>query len=199
MLHNIMLVLVTALLVFSYHYERNGNPWNFGELVSRLIWGASLATAYIALSLPSTDFGIAICFLPLGYLGLLVPHAWVQNMGTWPKAQKRWPGLLLPTLTDAQWAALSPFRRTMYDFFGMSSVGRIRGLLTFIPLTFLGMKLPVAVAAGLLQGAAQPLSYLIGRFTPFTLFGNAPNSAEWGEFYVGIGWAASLYLAVIWG
>lgn len=150
------LLLVAALFVFAYHYERNGNPIAWGQLFSRVFWAASFAFGYIALATPDISW-FSVGWLFIGsFIAILVPHAWVQNMGSWPTPQKRWPGFFLPTLTQMQWVDMGPALRTLYDFAGMFSVGLVRGLIVFAPLLFLGAGFISVLAAVLSQLFRSP-------------------------------------------
>lgn len=186
------LLLVAALFVFAYHYERNGNPIAWGQLFSRVFWSAAFAVGYVALAVPDVSWLTAGWFFIGSFIAILVPHAWAQNMGSWPTPQKRWPGFFLPTLTQMQWVDMGPALRTLYDFAGMFSVGLVRGLIVFAPLLFLGAGFISVLAAVFVTAISQPLSYLIGYQIPFNMWNNKPKSSEWGEFLVGLGWLAAL-------
>lgn len=203
---NLMLLPVIALLVFSYHYERNGNPWNFGETVSRILWACALAASYALLTMPII-YWRAPAMIPFAFLEILIPHAFAQRMGSriddWKTLQPISLGtifghaLTVPKWWPAYWMKgfMDKLTFIQQDIIGMASTGCLRGILVFLPLIPLGLSIYAALAAAILQGITQPVSYLIGRCTPFAAFGNPPKSVEWGEFYIGIGWAVSLYVA----
>ena len=64
--------------------------------------------------------------------------------------------------------------------------------MVFGPTLFLGFSIAGVLSAMVLNTLWQPLSYYIGWYVPFTLFGNPARSANWGEFGIGIGWALAL-------
>ncbi|CAM5999272.1 unnamed protein product [Sphagnum balticum] len=129
---------------------------------------------------------------PLAYAFMLVPHAYAQNIGRWPSPQKKWPSFFLPTLTDAQWSALSQWKRAGYDIVSMASVGFIRGMIAFAP----GIVLyPVinALLAAVTIGVLQAASYFVGWYVPFTVTSSLKkHSTEWGELGTGFSWAIAL-------
>jgi hypothetical protein len=197
----VIALLVTALFVFAYHYERNGNPLSWGEAFSRLFWGASFALGYIAFSGTSTNYFVALQLGLMQYVAMLVPHAWVQNMGRWSVIQKKWPGFFLPSDWPSPWVPGS-FKATLHDFLGMAGVGFFRGLVVFgvMALAAWWFGAPVTLVGCLLAWVIttlwQPTSYLVGFYVPWTMWDNPAKSATWGEFGVGIGWAAALFAAV---
>jgi hypothetical protein len=196
----IIFLFVAAFFVFSYHFLRNGIPWkDYGTTVARLIWAASFALGYTLMAVPHNyiTVGMAgIVFMITAFLAMLVPHAFCQNMGTWPTPQKQWPAFFMPTLTAAEWTAMTPFARTRYDFFSMMGVGAIRavivyGITTIVLLAF-GKATIWAVPAGVVTALSQPVGYLIGKYVPFSMWSTPAKSASWGEVMVAIGWAVSL-------
>lgn len=193
---------VICACVFGYHYERNGNPANFGEFVSRTLWSLIFALSYTSLAAAGVNVYLAAALFVLQFAATaIVPHAWVQNMGNWGTVQRKWPGFFLPANWPATWVPGS-FDATLHDFLGMLSVGFIRGAVVFgLPLlASIWYHSPITwaawVAAWWCTALGQPLAYLLGRHVNSSLWGNAPNSAEWGEFLVGVSWALSLIIAV---
>lgn len=199
MMHSLLLPLVVALFVFAYHYERNGDPLSLGTVFSRFFWGLSFSIGYTALDIPNFSLWIALLFVVTGYINLLIPHAWAQNMGRWATPQRRWPGFYLPLLTNDAWTVLKPWKRAAYDALGMLGVGFFRGLVVFVPPVAFGAHMGAALLAILLTAIGQPICYLIGNHVPLSIWGNVKNSATWGEFLIGISWALSLYVAFFWG
>jgi len=209
----LLILPITAILTFFYHYERNGNPLNLGQFASRCFWSSSFA--FCAFLLRHNPIIASICFVT-AYLEILIPHAFAQNMGTldrpWtigPKGQalgawKWWPGGWLPfPETQKEWNSCPGFFKTLLDFLGMMTTGLIRGLIVFAPLYALncyfgiGIDLVHMMRAVAVTMFGQPMDYLIGRFFPLSLFGNQRDSAAWGEFFVGPSWSASLFAAFV--
>lgn len=198
----IQLILVLALFVFTYHYERNGNPVQVSGFISRLIWAGSFALGYLALTLTHTDPLLAFLYALFSLGAIYIPHAWVQNMGDWPNPQKRWPGFFLPNLTQSQWDAMPHPQRVRHDFLGMGGVGFFRGLAVFGAPLIAAIFLPVQphifgplIGWGLTT-VGQPMAYLIGKQIPFSFWSNAPKSTEWGEFLVGVSWFVALVASI---
>lgn len=170
----------------------------------RFGWGEVMGIVFLALSALDGTLGpiaywYAAALVILGYLSLLVPHAAYQNMGRWASPQKTWTGFFLPSLTATQWAAMTDFERTDYDFGGMAGVGFLRGMIVFAPYAilcyFLGDTEGIARAILALVGITvlQPVAYLAGRFTNLSITSSLPaDSAEWGEFWNGAAWSLAL-------
>lgn len=182
MIHTLSFLFVLAMLVFSYRWLRNGIPLKSGNFLSRLFWGLGFALSYILMSLPDTNVWVAVLYVPLQFLAMLVPHAWVQNMGLWPSIQKRWPGFFLPTSWPQVWVPGS-VTATLHDFLGMAGVGLFRGLIVFLPTALVGASLTYIVAAVAITMLGQPMAYLIGRFV----------KPLGGEFFVGVAWALTIF------
>jgi hypothetical protein len=197
-------LLVVALFVFMYHYERNGDPFNTGDFWARVLWGLSFALGVYALSWPVTNFWALGWYVVGQFIAMLIPHAFAMNAGKRTQAWIDMPRLqfigtiTLPKYWPAFW--LKPFlpylSNTQQDLIGMATVGLLRGLIVFMPPVALGAPLVPSLAGWLFTMAWQPLAYLAGRFTPMAWFLNTPYSAMWGEFYTPIGWAFSVGLAV---
>lgn len=198
----LLLLLVIAGFVFSYHYERNGNPENWGDFFCRLFWAGSFALGYATLSNVNLDFRLIAWYLIGAFLELLVPSAFAQNMGRWAVPwslqglKKYWPGAWLPQYTQEQWTALSQSRKTCLDFLGMLSAGILRGAVVFLPGIFLGAPFFGSVLAAAAIALWHPVAYFVGFYIPFNIFGNVKNSAAWGEFLIGIGWAFALAASI---
>lgn len=199
----LLLPLVIALFVFAYHYERNGNPFSFGEFFSRAFWAGSFSLGYVALAGVHTNIFLAALYGALSFVAIMVPTSYAQQMGRetapWSLSpfKKRWPAFWLPSITQAQWDAYSDAKKTRRDFYAVMSSGLFRGAVTFLPAFFLGAPLFQSLIAVGAVTLWQPFSYLAGRFTPFTMWGNSPHSTEWGEFYIGIGWAIALWFVTV--
>lgn len=199
---SIMLPLVIALFVFAYHYQRNGNPLSIGEFFSRCFWSGSFAVGYVSLAGLHANLWLALLYGLLAFIANMVPHAFAQQMGreTAPWSllalSKRWPAAWLPSVTQAVWDGYSLAKKIRRDCYAMLSVGVVRGAAVFLPGVYLGEHLLPAVVAAVVTAVMQPLAYLLGYITPFSMWGNSPRSSEWGEFYIGIGWALALYMAL---
>lgn len=191
-----ILLLAIATLVFLYHYERNGNPLHFeGNFVPRLFWAVGCAAVLVLLSLPGFPSYLWIAVLVTvvaSFVQILVPHAYPQNMGRWPTPQNKWPSLFYGNYTQAEWDAMTPSQRERSDFIKMGCVGFIRGLIVFVPLAFLYPWFLAALSVAI-TAIWQPLSYYVGWRTPWAIWNNKANDAEWGEFYIGIGWALAFW------
>jgi hypothetical protein len=189
-----MFFLIVALFVFAYHYERNGNPWNFGDFVSRLAWSAAFGTGYVCLTFPQTNWFLGLWFIVGAFLEILIPHAFAQRMG---HRTDSWTTLPVSKWWPAYW--FKPFLATTsaleQDFLGMSMVGFIRGFIVFFPPYLIGFTsncvLPICIVL-----LWQPVSYVVGYQTPWTLWTNTAKSSTWGEFYIGIGWALALAVSL---
>lgn len=190
-MHAIIFLVVVSMLVFTYHYERNGDPWAWGQLASRLIWALSMSVAYTAVFFPSVSLVACVLMFGTGYAGLMVPHAFAQRAGRrtdlWTDLpnSKWWPAFWMrPFLPSLSFAS--------QDFIGMMSTGMLRGLIVFAPMVVLGYPLINALVGIFITAFWQPISYAVGYWIPFGLPHTTPNSSEWGEFLVGIGWAVAL-------
>jgi hypothetical protein len=200
---SILLPLVIALFVFAYHYERNGNPLSFGEFFSRAFWAGSFSLGYVALAGASTNIFLAALYGALTFAAILVPSSFAEQMGReaapWSLSplSKRWPAFWMPSYTQAQWSTFTGAKKTRIDFYGILSAGVLRGSVVFLPSIALGAPVFQSVIAAAAVALWQPFAYLAGRFTPFRMWDNSPYSTEWGEFYIGIGWALALWFAVV--
>lgn len=194
--------LLIAVLIAGVAYRIRGGGWatlDGNDYPARLIWGAGSCVAYMFITGADVQLLFALALIPLALAEMIVPHAFCQNMGTWPSPQKRWPAFFLPSLTITQWTAMPMWARTLYDFTAMMSVAFIRGAMVFaayLGISYirslfytheaLGWPLPMWVAITFLQ----PLGYLLGRFWPFTVTPSLTKySSQWGEFFNGAAWA----------
>jgi hypothetical protein len=206
-----LLLGIIALFVFMYHYERNGNPWNSGDFIARILWGLTFGAGYGVLSFHSFHLGLYIWLCVAGFLELLIPHGFAMNMGRWAQpwslmpaikvltwkgkdimVPKCWPAIFLPQFDQAGWDALPMWKRTALDFGGMGLVGLYRGILGFVPAVLFGLSWHGAALGVLVTMLGQPISYFVGKYTPWTIWTNAAYSSQWGEFYVPIAWALAL-------
>lgn len=189
-----MLFLVICLYVFAYHYERNGSPWDLGDTICRVTWAVAFAAGYICLTIPTTKWLLAALFGMCAFVEILIPHAFAQRMGN---RTDSWTGLAWYLWWPAYWLKpiLDETSTLEQDFIGMTCVGFIRGLIVFLPSYLFGWThcaiLPISITT-----LWQPLSYLAGYQTPWTLWTNPAKSSQWGEFYVPIGWAVALWVSV---
>ena len=193
--------LVLASFIAAVAYRIRGGGWfTFNSnTICRLIWGLGLMIAYVLLNLGHIN-KVFFCVLPLlAWLQMLVPHAFAQNMGSWPTPQKRWPAFFLPTISNVQWTDFPMWVRTMYDFGGMAGVGFFRGLFTFG--AYFGYEAatgnfavyPHCLCALGAITLGQPIAYLVGKYFPLTVTSSLKSfSAEWGEFFNGAAWAIAL-------
>lgn len=190
----IYLLHVARAFAGALAYRVRGGAWIvFGHTsVARLFWTIiGLSAPYFMLGAVNLYYGLSL--VVTGYLSMLVPHAFAQNMGRWPTPQVRWPAFFLPELTQAQWGALPMFWRTAYDFGGMLGVGFFRGAIVFLPFIFTGWDSFEVIRAALLAWGAitigQPVACLLGRFTPITIGSELQKyTAAWGEFWCGAAW-----------
>ena len=140
--------------------------------------------------LPDIDWLLAGLFAVLSFIAILIPHAFAQRMG---KRTDSWETLPWSKWWPVFW--MKPVLRYLtnldQDFIGMSVVGLLRGLIVFIPPYLLGWT-HSSVVSVMLTMLWQPMSYVVGWHTPWTLWTNPARSAQWGEFYIGIGWAIAL-------
>lgn len=198
----ILFLLVIALFIFTYHYERNGNPWGVGDTMCRIIWAASVVVGYLFLSIADINWAAAAWILPGSFMAILVPHGFCMNMGRWAvpwsvlPLSKKWPGLWLPSYTQEEYSALPQSKKTRLDILGMLSVGAIRGVLVFSPLMCVRQSLVSVLGAALVVSLSQPAGYYLSWFMPVSGLNCHAHSAEWGEVFVAIGWAVSLVVLV---
>ena len=179
-----------ASIFTAFAYRLRGGGWfPLSDWEYRLIWGAVLTLAALFLG---ANYLYAIALIPLAYAFMLVPHAYCMNIGRWPSPQKKWPSFYLPTLTDAQWAALPQWTRAGYDVVSMASVGFIRGMIAFAP-TVVFYSVINALLAAVTIGVLQAAAYFVGWYVPFTVTSSlTKHSTEWGEFFTGASWALAL-------
>lgn len=187
-----ILLLTIPLLIFGYHYLRNGWPVNklfsFGDFFARMMWCTTFLGAYFLTTGGFSWLG-ALLFL-LCYLEILVPHGIGMDMGRHPEFQNKWPTFFIK-VEQSTWELWPLWKRELVDVAQMFVIGLIRGLIVFAPLFFFNLpNLGWAIAT---QALWQPASYYLGYRIPYQVLRNAANSSEWGEFLVGIGWAVSLY------
>ena len=204
----LLFLLVVALYVFSYHYERNGNPINGGDFLSRIFWSIGFTLGYFLLGGWKLDLLLAVWMFLGGFLEILIPHGFAQNMGKRTQTWDEMPSiplftvfgkaLTLPKWWPALWMA--PFKNklsfTWQDLLGMGTVGFMRGAIVFAPCVALGLGLLPVIAAILITAFWQPFAYWVGNRTPFNIWTNTANSSTWGEFYIGIGWALAVLVVV---
>lgn len=189
----VVFLLTIPLLVFAYHYERNGDPANIGDFLSRTIWSFAVMVAYTMDALDDFNAYVAGWMIFGSFIAIVIPHAFAQRMGNRTDAwtdlfwTKWWPAYWLKPLLNT----LSPIDQ---DFIGMASVGLLRGAAVFLPTVFFGYSAFLAITAMLLTAAWQPWSYYVGYKIPWNLWTNAANSSQWGEFGIGIGWAIALQI-----
>lgn len=191
-----LLALKDALV---YRFRGGGFFSTGHDWIVRLVWGSSLIITYLALNYAEPDYFYAASILGTAYLAMLVPHAFCQNMGRWPTAQKEWPAFFLPELTDLQWTALPGPARTLYDFLAMAGVAAFRGLFVFTPFLLSAyLQHGQIELAGVLRACGtiivfQPLAYLVGWYVPFSVGGSlTKNTTEWCEFLNGAAWAVAV-------
>lgn len=209
-MHFILFSLVTAMLVFMFHYERNGTPWSLpGTFISRVLWATSFSIGYAILGGMSYGFYVFISLFVSCFVMSFIPHGFAMNMGnravTWDNmppikvmtlfgkdifVPKWWPALWMKHFKDK----LSFFWQ---DALGMLSVGLLSSLVLFVPLFFLGMPALNVLFATMTMLISYPLCYGIGQKVPLSIFGNTPHSAMWGEFLLSIAFACSL-VVLLW-
>ena len=193
-----ILLLTIAMLVFNYHYLRNGDPFiTKSNFITRLLWALGCSAAVLLLELSNFTLETWLASIMVfftSFAAIHVPHANVQNMGRWGVPQNKWPSFFFGNYTQEQWAAMTRQKKEFSDALKMGMVGLVRGVIVFVPLLFAYPVLNVA-AAILITAVWQPLSYFVGWRTPWAVFKNQPYSAEWGEFYIGIGWALAFWAA----
>lgn len=202
-----MVLLVACLLVFAYHYERNGSPWDLGDTACRLTWAIAFSTSYMMLVFLHINWWLVAWFMFAGFIEILVPHAFAQRMGnrtdSWETLTPITVGTFFgKTITIPKWWPALWFEPFLpmstpleQDFIGMTSTGLVRGLIVFLPPYCFGVTHSVAIPVCLTM-LWQPISYAVGWITPLTLWTNPARSSQWGEFYIGIGWALALAGAV---
>lgn len=187
---------ITALFVFIYHYERNGNPWAIGDTFERLIWAFVFAMGCPILSFvhgAPPILGIAAVFFVAQFIAILIPHAFAQNAGhrtiTWAQQPwtKWWPGAAFYYVKNY----------FVQDYCGMMCTGLLRGAIVFLPTIFLGASPIGAVLATVITMFWQPTAYWLGYKVPWSIWTNTANSSTWGEFFVPIGWAIALVVSIL--
>lgn len=197
-------VLVLALLVFAYHYERNGNPLPEGDFLERLFWALSFSIGFLAINAEQHNFYLSAVLFVTQFIAMLIPHAFAQNMGhriqAWEQMPriKLWGSITIPKWWPAYWMKLfiddlSYFEQ---DFLGMGTVGLLRGLLVFgIPFVlglyfpiFFGINYLIFVICVAISTIWQPIAYTLGPLVPFSIWTNQANTPAWGEFLIPFGW-----------
>ena len=152
---------ITALFVFMYHYERNGNPWAIGDTFERLLWAFVFAMGWPILGFAHGSppiIWIATMVFVGQFIAILIPHAFAQNAGfrtiTWAQQPwtKWWPGAAFYYVKNY----------FVQDFFGMMCVGLLRGCIVFLPTIALGASWMGAVACGRYNDVLATYSILGG-------------------------------------
>lgn len=191
-------IMALPVAAFGYRLRGGGFVTLPGTFLSRALWGVILGFCYLLAF--TTGIFSAIPAAVVGVLGMaavwIVPHAYCQNMGTWPTPQKNWPSFFIPMPDDATWTAWPMWKRTAYDFACMTCVGFVRGLIVFAPsVVFWGALNAVVgvVSIALLSS----LSYLAGMYVPLNFPSLQARSSNWGEFLTGASWIVALGLARI--
>lgn len=202
----IIYLFVLVLLVFGYHYERNGDPIPLGDFLSRIFWGISFSIGYLACSLDRTNPWMAAFFVFSQFIAMLIPHAFAMNMGKRTQlwidmtAIKVFGNFTLPKWWPAYW--LKPFLTDLnffeQDFIGMQTVGLLRGLVVFgLPIALGWIGLTAGLIAVVINMLWQPLSYTLGNMIPLNIWTNKAYSSTWGEFLIAFGWAFSIYIITL--
>lgn len=194
----IRFLLALPIGAIGYRLRGGGYVTLPGTFAARAAWGIIFGLCYLLAF--TTGILSLIPAALVGVLGMLsvmlVPHAYCQNMGTWPTPQKNWPSFFIPEPSPATWTAWPQWKRTAYDFACMLCVGLWRGLIVFAPsVIFWGVT--NAIVGVLSISLLQALSYLIGMYIPFSLPSVQTKSNEWGEFLTGAAWVAALGLAKV--
>jgi len=208
------------LLAFVYRL-RGGGFIQFGsDTPGRIIWGTSLAFAYVAMCFPAVNYWYAVSLIVLGYVSASFPHSAYQNIGRWATPQSDWEGFFLPTPTNAEWTGMSTVLRALYDMAGMAGVGLFSALTVFLPYALVSFLINVCahfyanptpsvsvanlamvnwgyihIAIGIVVNTIlQPFSYLIGWCVPFSIGKSlTAKSTEWGEFFTGASWGIAMW------
>jgi hypothetical protein len=187
----LVLLLVSSLFVLAYHYERNGNPYALGNTIERTLWATSFGLGAAVMPAPTFHWGVILWLIVGALIEISIPHAFAQNMGRWNASwesqglAKYWPGYFVSLIVPDT-------NRTLRDILGMGCTGLLRGVIVFVPTLFLHCSIVGVLSATVLTMMMQPLCYWVGWYTPVTLWSNAAKSSQWGEFYIGIGWAIAL-------
>lgn len=191
-----ILLLTVPLLIFAYHYLRNGwffgRPWFQGHFKSRLAWSLSFAVAYLLTAGLASSLSIFVYFVIMSYAAILVPHGYAMDMGRWSTFESKWPSFFIK-VSQEKWEVMSPLRREAIDALQLACVGLVRGVLVFLPLA-LKVSTTSLVSAVSVVAIGHPVAYWIGWRVPLKALNNEKNSAEWGEFLLAISWAVALFV-----
>ena len=205
-------IIAATALFGALAFRLRGGGWVAlgSTTICRLIWSAAMLAIYLVVAYPTGAPWYSLYLVTAAFCSMLVPHAFAQNMGTWPNPQKRWPAFFLPTLLDSEWSSMPMWARVLYDFGGMLGVGFFRGLIVFgaFVLFWVGGHKGVGgyadlgdlIGASLRQSYAwatitilQPMAYLLGRFMPITITsGLVARTNTWGEFFNGAAWVIAM-------
>lgn len=183
-------IIAIVMLGLAYRLRGGGFVALPSTLLARLVWCAALGVAYLLIV--GVDIGAAWVAVG-GFLSMLVPHAYCQNMGRWPEPQNRWPSFFMPPFTQQDWDNTPATQRTIVDATNMLYVGAWRGLIVFMPLCMFGTFFMNAWVAMTVIAFAHPLSYLSGWSVPFSAGKSLPaHSTDWAELFVGLSWGVGL-------
>lgn len=176
-----MLILYPFFLAIAYRIKGGGWFTFNNDTICRIIWAICFSIACYA---QTTQLYYVPYTIVFGFVMNLIPYKEWMNMGTWPTAQKSWPGFFLPTYTQAEWTGLPMFERTANDFFGMMAVGFLHGLIVFGGYSYFNIEKAVLACAIVTFG--EPFSYLLGRYIPITITSSLKAyELTWCEFLIG--------------
>ena len=220
-----ILTAVWAFILAAVYRFRGGGFISTGsDSLVRTVWGCSLALCFIFLHGGVSDLAhiiYAISIIPLAFVSLaFIPHGFCMNQGSgphpWPLQGKGfagyWPAAWLPNdFTQAEYDAMPYAVKAVLDFFGMVSVGIVRGFIVFAPWAAWCLHtgdhqgvIAAAVAIGV-KGLGSGLAYLIGDHFPLnlcsSLSAHAPDNdnTDWGEFFEGMAWTVAVRVFCILG
>ena len=204
----IITLVVCIYLAFMYRFRGGGFIQTGSDTLCRLSWGAALAVSVFFIGLPS--FECVLWTFLAGFLAVsVVPHAFCMNMGrgTMPwnlqdggKLKKYWPGIWLPSFTQAEYTTLPFWIKSLLDTLGMASVGSVRGLTVFGGIgavdCFMGASvaetaLHVIQAVGVLT-ILSPVVYQMGWVFPLNFPSLGKDGTEWGEWFQGMVWGLAI-------
>jgi hypothetical protein len=194
-----LLLFLAPFLALFYRHVRNGlfqKNWPAflqGDTASRIFWGLALNLSF---SLANNDWRVwpALAFFVSGQISIRVTHGYIMDCGRHPVPEKKWPSFFMPQHTQAEWDAMTPTDRAIYDGIQGACVGFVRGLISFLPLLFFGYHAAPIVAAISVLTVGTPLCYALGYLTPYDVWGVKSFTPEWGEVYHGPMFAIALLL-----